>query len=396
MGTICINALSENKNTEEAIKEILSDIENKISNVSLPLAFGVIFCGPDHNLSYIIKEVSNLVNNETIIGCTTAGEFTDKKHIHNGVVIHLVFSDDMITHKIVVKGMSSNLLNVLRKLTEGFKEFRENCINRGYSNGYSLVLTDGMDPDGEALISMLQTRTHIQHNFFGGASGDEGRFKRTLVGDNILCDSDVVALIHIFSKKPFGIGVNHGLRQNSEIMTVTKATSNEIITINNKPAFEVYKEYAQKKGITLTEDNASEFFIKNELGIIRHGEVVKARAPLYAGNDGRIICAGIILEGSQVAILDSEKEKLLEASKKAAEEAKKNAGIDSFSGILVFDCICRETILQNQFPEEIKTIQNVFGNIPITGFLTYGEIAKYKGSLSGWHNTTAVVVAIPS
>lgn len=53
-------------------------------------------------------------------------------------------------------------------------------------------------------------------------------------------------------------------------------------------------------------------------------------------------------------------------------------------------------ILQNQFPEEIKTIQNVFGNIPITGFLTYGEIAKYKGSLSGWHNTTAVVVAIPS
>jgi hypothetical protein len=27
--------------------------------------------------------------------------------------------------------------------------------------------------------------------------------------------------------------------------------------------------------------------------------------------------------------------------------------------------------------------------------LTYGEIARYHGRLEGWHNTTAVVVAIP-
>jgi hypothetical protein len=32
---------------------------------------------------------------------------------------------------------------------------------------------------------------------------------------------------------------------------------------------------------------------------------------------------------------------------------------------------------------------------PIAGFLTYGEIARYSGRLDGWHNTTAVVAAIP-
>jgi methyl-accepting chemotaxis protein len=396
MSTISINSYSKNPDTKIATEEIIHNLKEELKNITLPLAFGVVFCGPKHDLSYIIKKLNELTKQQKIIGCTTAGEFTHKEHIHNGVVVHLVFSDDMITKKVVAQGMSSNLLNVVRKLTEGFSSFREESIKNGFEFGYTLVLTDGMSIEGEALVTFLQTRTHIQHFLFGGASGDEGKFKKTLVGDDEIANPDVAAVIHIFSKKPFGIGVNHGLRQNSEIMTVTRSVSNEILTINDKPAFEIYQAYAKNKGIDLNETNASEFFIKNEIGIIRHNEVVKARAPLYVSPNKGIVCAGVVLEGSKIAILDSDKEKLLEASRKAAEEAKNNAGINNFSGILVFDCICREAILQQQFKEEIETIQNVFGNIPVSGFLTYGEIAKYKGNLSGWHNTTAVVVAIPS
>jgi hypothetical protein len=35
------------------------------------------------------------------------------------------------------------------------------------------------------------------------------------------------------------------------------------------------------------------------------------------------------------------------------------------------------------------------GDVPVGGFLTYGEIANYGGSVEAWHNTTAVCVAIP-
>ncbi|MBS1153045.1 MAG: hypothetical protein H6Q89_4743 [Myxococcaceae bacterium] len=31
-----------------------------------------------------------------------------------------------------------------------------------------------------------------------------------------------------------------------------------------------------------------------------------------------------------------------------------------------------------------------------TGFLSYGEIARFRGRLDGWHNTTTVVTAIPA
>jgi hypothetical protein len=64
-------------------------------------------------------------------------------------------------------------------------------------------------------------------------------------------------------------------------------------------------------------------------------------------------------------------------------------------GVLLFDCGCRGMILKNGFDKEIEAVRSVFGNVPIAGFLTYGEIARYPGKLNGWHNATAVVVAIP-
>ena len=53
-------------------------------------------------------------------------------------------------------------------------------------------------------------------------------------------------------------------------------------------------------------------------------------------------------------------------------------------------------ILDAEFRREIETVQSVFPGVPIAGLLTYGEIARFKGRLDGWHNTTAVVAAIPA
>ena len=64
--------------------------------------------------------------------------------------------------------------------------------------------------------------------------------------------------------------------------------------------------------------------------------------------------------------------------------------------MLLFDCICRGAILGDEFDQEVRAIRAVFPEAPMAGFLTYGEIARYSGRLDGWHNTTAVVVAIPA
>ena len=65
------------------------------------------------------------------------------------------------------------------------------------------------------------------------------------------------------------------------------------------------------------------------------------------------------------------------------------------AGALVFDCVCRGMIMKSDFPREIDAVREELGDVPVAGFLTYGEIARYSSKLSGWHNASAVVVAIP-
>src|SRR5207249_782821 len=103
-----------------------------------------------------------------------------------------------------------------------------------------------------------------------------------------------------------------------------------------------------------------------------------------------------VRQGSQVSILDGVPGSMVAAAKAAAEEAKSNLQGGRAAGVLLFDCVCRGLILKDRFPQEIAAIRSVMGDVPVAGFLTYGEIASYGGSVESWHNTTAVCVAIPA
>lgn len=118
-------------------------------------------------------------------------------------------------------------------------------------------------------------------------------------------------------------------------------------------------------------------------------------APLSVGADGSLTCAGHILKGASVCILDGEPDKMVEAAGAVAREARDGLRGSEPAGAIIFDCVCRGMILDGQFDREIQSVRAVLGDVPIAGFLTYGEIARYSGKLDGWHNTTAVVLAIP-
>jgi len=127
----------------------------------------------------------------------------------------------------------------------------------------------------------------------------------------------------------------------------------------------------------------------------RMQRVTRVRAPLSVGADGSLTCAAAIPEGAMISILEGDPDCMIEAAASAAEEAKKHMGSTKAAGVLLFDCVCRGMILKDAFEREVAAVRATFGDAPIAGFLTYGEIARYRGRLDGWHNATAVVVAIP-
>jgi methyl-accepting chemotaxis protein len=135
--------------------------------------------------------------------------------------------------------------------------------------------------------------------------------------------------------------------------------------------------------------------IAHELGIHMVGNINKIRAPLSVNADGSLNMATEVPNGSFISIMSGERSDMLAAAKEAAAEAKKNLGANECAAVILIDCICRNILLDDEFNQEIAVVRETFGEVPVVGFMTYGEIAKYAGQLTGFHNSTAVVVAIP-
>jgi methyl-accepting chemotaxis protein len=260
----------------------------------------------------------------------------------------------------------------------------------------TVLLTDGLAGTGEDLVTALFEQSTSVGQIVGGAAGDDGRFERTMVAAGTSCDSDAAAVLHVFDEKPWGIGVNHGLRPTTKPMRVTTSNRNVIETIEGKPAFDAYKKHAASRGIDLSPGNASAYMVANELGVHFLSSLSRVRAPLSVTPAGALVCAAPVPEGSFVSILDGDRTHMIDAARSAAREAREQLGDAPAAGVLLFDCVCRGMILREQFEQEIAAVHSVFGDVPVAGFLTYGEIARSPGRLEGWHNATAVVAAVPA
>jgi hypothetical protein len=357
-------------------------------------SFGLLFASPALSLAECLRSASQVAGAAKLIGCTTAGEFTEKGLSHGGVVVMLVSTDSPpLMH--TASGVSGAADEAARSLCNGFHQTAKEARQKGYVCSTTVTLVDGLSGAGERYVESIVGATQALHQVVGGAAGDEGKFQATHVGEPQKAGSDMAAALHLFTRTPLGVGIGHGLEPTTEKMRVTKAKANVVQEIDGRPAFKVYEEHARKRGVTLSPASAGEYLIANELGIITAGKVSRARAPLSVGKDGSLTCAAEVPQGAHVAILDGKPDAMVAAAKEAASEALRNLQGQEPAGVLLFDCVCRGLILKDGFQREIDAVRGVMGEVPVAGFLTYGEIASYSGRIESWHNTTAVALAIP-
>jgi hypothetical protein len=375
-------------NTSRAVAEALVGAGRRLSGRAA--SYGFLFVGPEHDLAMALGDARRAHPSADFIGCTTAGEITEAGLTHGGVAALLV-SNDRGKHAVRFSRHADSPSRAAEEIGSPFQ-----AIGDRTGVGTTVLLTDGLAGTGEALVDELRGRRGAGlHEIVGGAAGDEGKFAGTRVGGNTDASVSAVVALHVLGESRWGVGVDHGLSPATPPMLVTRASGTTVYEIDDRPAFEVYKDYAKTKGVILDEKNAPPFFINNELGVLLFDQLKKARAPLAANEDGSLTCAAPVPSGASVCMLDGSRDDLVAAAKRAATEARERLAGRRAAGILLFDCICRGAILGSDFHREIRAVRDVFPDVPLAGFLTYGEIARYSGRLDGWHNTTAVVVAIP-
>jgi methyl-accepting chemotaxis protein len=393
MATVASSGASKSKDTRGAVAEAVRAARAGLNGAKA--SYGFLFAGPHHSLRAALAEARAATGDAHLVGCSTAGEFDHKGLMHGGLVVMLVAADGGASAASFASGLKTNVGRVAEELARSDRQLRDRPDTRDKRHSTTILLTDGLSGTAEKLVVDLRDKLGSGSQIVGGAAGDEGAFKATYVGAGANAETDAAAALHVVTATPWGIGVGHGLRPTTKPMRVTRANANVVYELDGEPAFEAYKRHASDRGVNLTRENAAPYLIGNELGIHFFERIVRARAPLSAGVDGSLSCAAEIPKGAMVSILDGEPASMVDAAKSAAEEARARLGGVQAAGVLLFDCVCRGMILKDAFQREIDAVRSVFGGVPVAGFLTYGEIARYQGNLDGWHNATAVVAAIP-
>lgn len=330
-----------------------------------------------------------------VLGCSTAGEFVSDRISAGGTALALLASDEMGVATSLAIGLRGATSRAVRSLVEGLRRGRRSAPPPGATQRTVLLLSDGMAGDGEGLVDAVAMETGGGAAVVGGAAGDDAAFRETFVLLDGEVARDAVVACELTTRRRIGVGVHHGWCAASPPGVVTRAEGARLIAIDGRPAIEFYRDHAARQGVQLTAANQNAYVFTHELGIVLMNDELKVRAPLSVQEDGSIHCATEVPVGQQVRIVEGDHDAIVAAARQAAEAAVRDLAGHPPAGCIVFDCVARKMVLGDAFRREVEAIADV-ARAPVMGFNTYGEIARVRGQLSGFHNTTAVVCAIPS
>jgi len=372
---------------------LVADCHKQLEGVAPALA--LVFASTQQPLDQLMPTLHRLLPGTTLLGASTAGEFTEKGDA-KGAVSMFAVAGDFKAHAGLGKALGSDAqLAVEEAVREQPTEVA------GYPHRTVLMLVDPLSGKGEEAVLLAAIRLGEGVRLAGGAAGDDLKMSATQVAAGDRVASDAVVIATLFSKAPLGVGVFHGHRSISEPLKVTRASGNVVFEIGGRPAWDVWVDKTRAAAAVRGEDptklsdgEVGAYLLRHEAGLATGGSL-KVRAPLSRGTDGSLSFACGIPEGAELQITESDPQRQVDSAREAARRASAQIGGAKIAGALVFDCICRNLILGNRFSDAVKTISDELGNVPLAGFETYGEIALDAGELSGFHNTTTVVLAFP-
>jgi methyl-accepting chemotaxis protein len=373
----------------QLVREVRAQLAD--SEPSLLMAFA----STAQPLDELVRMIAPAFPGAIVLGASTAGEFTEKGDAKDSTAL-FALSGDYRVFAGVGTGLAASPEKAVGQALDGLP--RE---VRGFPHCTALLLLDPLSGASEEATLIAATLLGDGVRLAGGAAGDDLKMQKTHVSCGTKVESDAVVIGLIFSKSRLGVGVCHGHEPVSGPLRVTKAEGGRVISIEGRPAWDVWLEQTRARasaaGIDVTNlarEDEGAFLLRYEAGLAA-GSEYKIRAPLSRNADGSVNFACGVPEGAVIRITESVPERQVKSAREAARRARAQLGGAPIAGAVVFDCICRNLILAGDFAKAVKGMSEELGGVRVAGFETYGEIALDVGDMSGFHNTTSVVLAFP-
>lgn len=149
-----------------------------------------------------------------------------------------------------------------------------------------------------------------------------------------------------------------------ETMVVTKAKQNTLCEINGKKAQDVYRKFLGDEVADTLPGSAVEFPL-----IFNESDIDIARAPVATGDNGELIMAGHIKEGTAVKFGFGD----VSQNDRAVVKTLQEFSLNPIESIFIYSCSARKYFLKEHLNSEFNMLQKI---APTAGFVTYGEFFR--------------------
>lgn len=316
------------------------------------------------------------------------------------------------THAVGLMALSSADLEFHTLLGRNFSDDSEGCAadilgqlpeSAFEEGGLLLLFPDGMSGDCAQFLNVLNEGLPSSIVVVGGGAGailtpDPTAVETPSQYHNSEVVTGSVAGVFIGGNIEVETAVSHGCLPIGLELEVTRSTGSIVQEIDNRPAWEVFKEYIPDPengfrshdmvylsvGVKLPDMDNSEY-----------GEYI-IRSPSRVNYEtGSVHFAGRLEEGSKISMVRRAPDQIQDSARACAQGLSERR-VDKPLFILQFDCAGRGRLLFGDRTTEmaIEPIHDAFSDdIPLIGFHSFGEIAPLSNTTIH-HNYTVALCAV--
>ena len=360
---------------------------NKELNTTLDSQNTLIIIFGSDNVEKIkkpLEEIKNKFTKSIIIGASTAGEIVMDELKEDSLVLTIVrFKTTRL--KLSYKPISSleDSYNIAKDIAQDLEDDMLQHI---------FVLSDGLHINGSQLADGFSQNIKKGTSVSGGLAGDNGKFQSTWIIVDGKAKENYTCGLGFYGENFYA---SYSFRGGWDIFgiqrKVTKSLNNTVYEIDNQPILDIYKKYLGEKAQELPASG-----LLFPLGVYDNENNIIVRTILAIDEETKSITfAGNILQGSNVCLMKSNNDRLIEA----ASASSKELSFEHYNGEpmlnIAISCIGRKLVLKQRVEEELEaTLENLPQNTVQIGFYSFGEISPSGLLGCDLHNQTMTLTSI--
>jgi hypothetical protein len=303
-----------------------------------------------------------------VVGCTTAGEFTQARTTTGGLSAVALPRDVVRRSAVALADLGGGVAAGIRSAVGEIEQRLGSPLRDLDPARYvGIALIDGMHGDEEEVNEALGNAAPLM-SFVGGSAGDDLAFRQTLVSVGTTASTHGAALLVLELAVPFAVVKTCSFEEAGRSFTITRADASQRVVweLDGRPAAEAY---ADAVGLAAGAEIDSSAFMSHPLGLMIDGRPwIRSPQQVVPGGGIKFYCQ--ILEGMTVELMRSTD---LVAETRAAMRAAAEEVGGEVSGAVMFNCILRRLEIdakqaQQPFVDAVAAL-----GAPSAGFHTYGE-----------------------